>query len=95
MPGAGCTRNPLRILDSKNPAMQAMIAGAPRLIDYLGDASRAHFEGLQALLRAARDRVQRSIRGWCAASTTTTCTVFEWITDRARRPGHDLRRRPL
>src|SRR5262249_40837662 len=35
--------NPLRILDSKNPAMQPIIADAPRLVDQLGDASRAHF----------------------------------------------------
>jgi len=45
--------NPLRILDSKNPAMQPLIEAAPRLIDLLGDASRAHFEGLQALLADA------------------------------------------
>ncbi len=37
--------NPLRILDSKNPAMQAMIEGAPKLVDYIADASLAHFEG--------------------------------------------------
>src|SRR5262249_25636946 len=42
--------NPLRILDSKNPALQEMIAGAPKLVDRLGDASRAHFAGVQALL---------------------------------------------
>jgi histidyl-tRNA synthetase len=45
--------NPLRILDSKNPAMQSMIEGAPRLIDQLGDAAAGHFAGLQALLDAA------------------------------------------
>jgi len=45
--------NPLRILDSKNPAMQDVVASAPRLLDLLGDASRAHFEGLRALLDAA------------------------------------------
>ncbi len=45
--------NPLRILDSKNPSMQAMIEGAPRLIDHLGEAARAHFEGLQRLLSDA------------------------------------------
>src|SRR5688572_7372940 len=42
--------NPLRILDSKNPAMQALIDGAPSIIDLLGEASRAHFEGLCAVL---------------------------------------------
>ncbi len=45
--------NPLRILDSKNPAMQSMIEGAPRLIDQLGEAAAEHFAGLRALLDAA------------------------------------------
>jgi histidyl-tRNA synthetase len=45
--------NPLRILDSKNPAMQSMIEGAPRLVDQLGDAAAEHFAGLRALLDAA------------------------------------------
>jgi histidyl-tRNA synthetase len=46
--------NPLRILDNtRNPAMQAMIDGAPRILDHLGGAARAHFEGLQRLLRDA------------------------------------------
>ena len=45
--------NPLRILDSKNPAMQQMIEGAPRLIDHLGDAAAEHFAGLKTLLDAA------------------------------------------
>jgi len=45
--------NPLRILDSKNSAMQSMIEGAPRLVDQLGDAAAEHFAGLQALLDAA------------------------------------------
>jgi histidyl-tRNA synthetase len=47
------TTNPLRILDSKNPAMQAMIEGAPRLVDFLGDAAADHFESLKVLLEAA------------------------------------------
>lgn len=42
--------NPLRILDSKNPAMEPMIDRAPKLIDFIADASLAHFEGLQRLL---------------------------------------------
>jgi histidyl-tRNA synthetase len=42
--------NPLRILDSKNPAMQKMIEGAPRLLDHLGDAAADHFEALKVLL---------------------------------------------
>ncbi|HEX4779478.1 MAG TPA: histidine--tRNA ligase [Usitatibacter sp.] len=45
--------NPLRILDSKNPAMQEMIEGAPRLIDHLGDAPGEHFEALKDLLERA------------------------------------------
>jgi histidyl-tRNA synthetase len=45
--------NPLRILDSKNPAMQAMIEGAPRLLDDLGEGARVHFEGVKGLLDAA------------------------------------------
>ena len=42
--------NPLRILDSKNPVMQEMVGAAPKLLDLLGDESRAHFDGLCALL---------------------------------------------
>ena len=45
--------NPLRILDSKNPAMQVLVGDAPKLVDLLGDASRAHFDGLRALLDGA------------------------------------------
>jgi histidyl-tRNA synthetase len=45
--------NPLRILDSKNPAMQAMIEGAPRLVDHLGEGAARHFERLQELLTGA------------------------------------------
>jgi histidyl-tRNA synthetase len=44
--------NPLRILDTKNPAMQALVEGAPRLMDYLGEASLAHFQGLREILDA-------------------------------------------
>jgi histidyl-tRNA synthetase len=75
--------NPLRILDSKNPAMQGIIAGAPKLIDQLGEdsASRRHFEGLKALLAEARiDFVvdPRLVRGLDYYNRT----VFEWMTDR-------------
>ncbi len=45
--------NPLRVLDSKNPAMRDIIAAAPRLADDLDDDSRRHFEALQGLLRNA------------------------------------------
>ncbi|HJW51118.1 MAG TPA: histidine--tRNA ligase [Burkholderiaceae bacterium] len=72
--------NPLRILDSKNPALADIITSAPRITDYLGEASRAHFEGLQALLRAADIEFTvnpRMVRGLDYYSLT----VFEWITD--------------
>src|SRR3569832_1249114 len=73
--------NPLRILDSKNPAMAELIAGAPRLLDALDEESRAHFEGLCRLLdEAGVDyRVNpRLVRGLDYYSKT----VFEWVTDR-------------
>jgi histidyl-tRNA synthetase len=73
--------NPLRILDSKNPAMQALIAGAPRLIDRLGAASRTHFDGLQQLLfdhGIAFEINARLVRGLDYYNRT----VFEWVTDR-------------
>src|SRR2546427_2220165 len=44
--------NPLRVLDTKNPAMQEMVNGAPRLLDFLGEGSLAHFDGLKAILDA-------------------------------------------
>jgi histidyl-tRNA synthetase len=73
--------NPLRILDSKNPALQDIIAGAPRLVDRLESASRAHFEGLQALLEEAGIAFSinpRLVRGLDYYNRT----VFEWVTDR-------------
>jgi histidyl-tRNA synthetase len=73
--------NPLRILDSKNPAIQALIEEAPRLIDHLGEASRAHFDGLCAILDAAGlpYRVNhRLVRGL----DYYNLTVFEWVTER-------------
>jgi histidyl-tRNA synthetase len=72
--------NPLRILDSKNPAMQALVAGAPLLTDYLDDASRVHFDGLKARLDAAGVPYvlnPRLVRGLDYYSRT----VFEWTTD--------------
>ena len=45
--------NPLRVLDTKNPQMQALVEAAPKLIDFIGEASRQHFETLQSLLRQA------------------------------------------
>ncbi len=72
--------NPLRILDTKNPAMQSLVEDAPRLMDYLGDASLRHFEGLCGALDAAGQdyRVNhRLVRGMDYYSLT----VFEWTTD--------------
>jgi len=72
--------NPLRILDTKNPAMQQMVNAAPRLLDYLGEESRAHFEGVQKILRhnAIPFTVNpRLVRGMDYYNRT----VFEWVTD--------------
>ncbi|CAN4272279.1 HisS Histidyl-tRNA synthetase [Methylophilaceae bacterium] len=71
--------NPLRILDSKNPRMQALCEAAPKLIDCLGDATRAHFDGLCALLREAGVTFTinaRLVRGLDYYNRT----VFEWVT---------------
>jgi histidyl-tRNA synthetase len=73
--------NPLRILDSKNPQMQAVIGAAPRLPDYLDAESRSHFDGLRALLDAAGIGYvvnPRLVRGLDYYGKT----VFEWVTDR-------------
>jgi histidyl-tRNA synthetase len=72
--------NPLRILDTKNPAMQDLVNGAPKLLDYLGGESLAHFEGLKKILDA--NNVQytvnpRLVRGLDYYNRT----VFEWVTD--------------
>lgn len=72
--------NPLRILDSKNPGMAELIAAAPSLLEQLGDASRAHFDGLQQRLQAlgiAYEVNPRLVRGL----DYYTRTVFEWLTD--------------
>jgi histidyl-tRNA synthetase len=73
--------NPLRILDSKNPATQSVAEGAPRLSDFLGAASLAHFERVRAVLDAAglEYRVNpRLVRGL----DYYNLTVFEWMTDK-------------
>ena len=72
--------NPLRILDTKNPEMQALVAAAPRLMDYLGPDSLAHFERVQALVRHAGISFTvnpRLVRGL----DYYNLTVFEWVTD--------------
>jgi histidyl-tRNA synthetase len=73
--------NPLRILDSKNPAMQEVVRGAPKLLDRLSAPSSAHFEGLQRLLAESGIEYSidtRLVRGLDYYNRT----VFEWITDR-------------
>ena len=74
------TGNPLRILDSKNPDMQRIIAGVPLLLDSLDGESRAHFEALCAHLRSAGIEYHVAphlVRGLDYYSRT----VFEWTTD--------------
>jgi histidyl-tRNA synthetase len=73
-------KNPLRILDSKNPEMQALIEAAPVMTDFLDDESAAHFEGLRAMLDAAGVAYKvnpRLVRGL----DYYNLTVFEWVTD--------------
>ena len=72
--------NPLRVLDTKNPAMQDMVNAAPQLLDYLGDASLAHFNGLKAILDAndvpwtVNPRLVRGLDYY-------NLSVFEFVTD--------------
>lgn len=73
--------NPLRILDTKNPAMKDVVESAPKLIDFLGAESLAHFEGLQAILKAnnvAYTINPRLVRGL----DYYNLSVFEFVTDR-------------
>ncbi len=73
--------NPLRVLDTKNPAMQEMANSAPRLFDFLGDESRAHFQGVCDRLDDAGIAYTlnpRLVRGL----DYYNLTVFEWVTDR-------------
>ena len=72
--------NPLRILDTKNPAMQAVVEAAPKLIDFLGDASLAHFNAVKAILDASGVSYRinpRLVRGM----DYYNLTVFEFITE--------------
>jgi histidyl-tRNA synthetase len=76
------TTNPLRILDSKNPLMRDMLNAAPALLDYLDEASAAHFAQLRQMLDAMSIKYKvnpRLVRGL----DYYTKTVFEWMT-------HDL-----
>jgi histidyl-tRNA synthetase len=73
--------NPLRILDTKNPAMQAIVEAAPQLMDFLGEASLAHLNAVRAALDAAGQAYRinpRLVRGM----DYYNLTVFEWITDK-------------
>jgi histidyl-tRNA synthetase len=73
--------NPMRVLDSKNPMVQEVVVQAPDMLSYLGEDSRAHFEGLKQLLAAAGVSYRinpRLVRGL----DYYNLTVFEWISDR-------------
>lgn len=72
--------NPLRVLDSKNPQVQALLQDAPILSDYFGEQTQAHFAGLTALLSAAGIAFEvnpRLVRGL----DYYNLTVFEWVTE--------------
>ncbi len=72
--------NPLRVLDSKNPMVREVLAQAPLLGDYIGEASRAHFQTLQELLDGAGVAFQlnpRLVRGL----DYYNLSVFEWVSD--------------
>ena len=72
--------NPLRILDTKNPAMQSLVQAAPQLLNYLGESSLKHFDTVKALLSAcgvAWSVNPRLVRGLDYYSHT----VFEFVTD--------------
>ncbi|MFA0414912.1 histidine--tRNA ligase [Vibrio renipiscarius] len=72
--------NPLRVLDTKNPDVQAILGDAPRLSEYLGEESKQHFAGLCELLDAAGIEYnvnERLVRGLDYYNRT----VFEWITE--------------
>jgi histidyl-tRNA synthetase len=74
-------RNPMRILDSKNPALRPLIDGAPLITDYLDAESEEHFSKLRRLLDQAGIEYRinpRLVRGL----DYYTRTVFEWVTDR-------------
>lgn len=73
--------NPLRVLDTKNSAMQEMVEGAPRLFNFLGEESLAHFNGVQAILKDAGIPYRinhRLVRGLDYYNRT----VYEWVTDK-------------
>ena len=72
-------KNPLRILDTKNQALQDVLDGAPKLLDYLDDESREHFAQLCGLLDAVGIQYEinpKLVRGLDYYNKT----VFEWVT---------------
>jgi len=72
--------NPLRVLDSKNQNVQALLTGAPSLADYYGEETKAHFDGLCKMLDSAGVNYQvndRLVRGL----DYYNYTVFEWVTE--------------
>jgi histidyl-tRNA synthetase len=73
--------NPLRILDSKNPALQGVIESAPKLMEMLGESSLAHLNAVRAMLDAVEQPYtlnSRLVRGM----DYYNLTVFEWVTER-------------
>ncbi|MCK5918882.1 MAG: histidine--tRNA ligase [Cocleimonas sp.] len=73
-------KNPLRILDTKNPNLKELVAAAPNLMDYLDDESKQHFDGLCArldIMGVAYDINPRLVRGIDYYNRT----VFEWVTE--------------
>lgn len=73
--------NPLRVLDTKNPAMQDIVGAAPKMLDHLCDESREHFESLQSSLQQCGISFEintRLVRGLDYYSHT----VFEWVTNK-------------
>jgi histidyl-tRNA synthetase len=86
--------NPLRILDTRTRPCRRWSRPRPAAADFLGEASLKHFDAVRAVLDAAGQPYRinpRLVRGM----DYYNLTVFEWVTDQARRAGHDLRRRPL
>ena len=73
--------NPLRVLDTKNPELQQIADNAPALVDYLGEASQAHYDSFKALLDGLGIQYKenrRLVRGLDYYNQT----VFEWTTDK-------------
>ncbi len=73
-------KNPLRILDSKNPDLQELIQKAPKLLDYLDDNAKLHFETFKAHLDSAE--IPYNINPTLVRGLDYYChTVYEWVTD--------------